>query len=43
MCGIVGRHLRNPDLHPRLGELLTATPGEMANGGSESAGEVVHT
>ena len=24
MCGIVGLHLRTPDLYPRLGELLTA-------------------
>jgi hypothetical protein len=24
MCGIVGLHLKNPGLQPRLGELLTA-------------------
>src|SRR5919206_2274990 len=24
MCGIVGLHLKNPGLHPRLGELLAA-------------------
>ena len=29
MCGIVGLHLRNPDLYPRLGELLSGMLGEM--------------
>ena len=28
MCGIVGLHLRNPDLHPRLGELLAQMLGD---------------
>jgi glutamate synthase domain-containing protein 1 len=42
MCGIVGLHLRNPDLHPRLGELLTGMLCEMANRGSDSAGVAVY-
>ncbi len=42
MCGIVGLHLRNPDLYPRLGELLTAMLCEMANRGSDSAGVAVY-
>ena len=37
MCGIVGLHLRNPDLYPRLGELLTGMLCEMANRGSDSS------
>lgn len=42
MCGIVGLHLRNPELHPRLGELLTGMLCEMANRGSDSAGVAVY-
>jgi methylamine---glutamate N-methyltransferase subunit A len=42
MCGIIGLHLRNPDLHPRLGELLTGMLGEMADRGSDSAGVAVY-
>ena len=42
MCGIVGLHLRNPDLHPLLGELLTGMLCEMANRGSDSAGVAVY-
>jgi glutamate synthase domain-containing protein 1 len=42
MCGIVGLHLRNPDLHPRLGELLTGMLCEMADRGSDSAGVAVY-
>jgi glutamate synthase domain-containing protein 1 len=41
MCGIVGLHLRNPELHPRLGQLLTAMLCEMADRGSDSAGGAV--
>ena len=37
MCGIVGLHLRNPNLYPRLGELLTGMLCEMADRGSDSA------
>ena len=42
MCGIVGLHLRNPELHPQLGELLTGMLCEMANRGSDSAGVAVY-
>jgi glutamate synthase domain-containing protein 1 len=42
MCGIVGLHLRNPDLHPVLGQLLTGMLCEMANRGSDSAGVAVY-
>ena len=42
MCGIVGLHLRNPDLHPRLGELLSGMLCEMSNRGSDSAGVAVY-
>ena len=41
MCGIVGLHLRNPELVPRLGELLTGMFCEMADRGSDSAGVAV--
>ena len=42
MCGIVGLHLRNPDLYPRLGELLTGMLCEMGNRGSDSTGVAVY-
>jgi methylamine---glutamate N-methyltransferase subunit A len=42
MCGIVGLHLRNPVLHPRLGQLLAGMLCEMANRGSDSAGVAVY-
>jgi glutamate synthase domain-containing protein 1 len=42
MCGIIGLHLRNPDLHPRLGELLSGMLGEMADRGSDSAGVAIY-
>jgi methylamine---glutamate N-methyltransferase subunit A len=42
MCGIVGLHLRNPQLHPRLGELLTGMLCEMGDRGSDSAGVAVY-
>jgi methylamine---glutamate N-methyltransferase subunit A len=42
MCGIVGLHLRNPDLYPRLGELLTGMLCEMGNRGSDSSGVAVY-
>ena len=29
MCGIVGLHLREPSLYPRLGELLTGMLGQV--------------
>jgi methylamine---glutamate N-methyltransferase subunit A len=42
MCGIVGLHLRNPELHPRLGLLLAGMLCEMADRGSDSAGVAVY-
>ncbi|WP_349270557.1 glutamine amidotransferase [Mycolicibacterium parafortuitum] len=42
MCGIVGLHLRTPDLYPRLGELLTGMLCEMGDRGSDSAGVAVY-
>ncbi|MEV2226613.1 glutamine amidotransferase [Nocardia vinacea] len=42
MCGIVGLHLRNPQLYPRLGELLTGMLCEMQDRGADSAGIAVY-
>ncbi|SCX28568.1 glutamine amidotransferase [Mycolicibacterium fluoranthenivorans] len=42
MCGIVGLHLRTPELYPRLGELLTGMLCEMSDRGSDSAGVAVY-
>lgn len=42
MCGIVGLHLRNPDLYPRLGELLAGMLCEMQDRGADSAGVSVY-
>lgn len=42
MCGIIGLHLRNPELHPRLGELLTGMLCEMEDRGADSAGIAVY-
>lgn len=42
MCGIVGLHLRTPELYPRLGRLLTGMLCEMSNRGSDSAGVAVY-
>ncbi|MDV6299150.1 glutamine amidotransferase [Dietzia maris] len=42
MCGIVGLHLRDPGLEPRLGELLTTMLGEMTDRGPDSAGVAVY-
>lgn len=42
MCGIVGLHLRNPELYPRLGELLTGMLCEMSGRGQDSAGVAVY-
>ena len=42
MCGIVGLHLRNPELEPRLGELLARMLGEMQDRGADSAGIAVY-
>ncbi|MFE2431556.1 glutamine amidotransferase family protein [Streptomyces sp. NPDC059373] len=42
MCGIVGLHLREPSLHPRLGELLAAMLGQVVERGPDSAGVAVY-
>jgi methylamine---glutamate N-methyltransferase subunit A len=42
MCGIVGLHLRTPELYPRLGELLTGMLCEMGDRGNDSAGVAVY-
>jgi methylamine---glutamate N-methyltransferase subunit A len=42
MCGIVGLHLKNPDLQPRLGELLTEMLEAMTTRGPDSAGIAVY-
>ncbi len=38
MCGIVGLHLRDPSLEPRLGELLTPMLTALTTRGPDSAG-----
>ncbi|KRE26841.1 glutamine amidotransferase [Mycobacterium sp. Soil538] len=42
MCGIVGVHLRTPELYPRLGTLLAGMLCEMGDRGSDSAGIAVY-
>jgi glutamate synthase domain-containing protein 1 len=42
MCGIVGLHLRTPELYPRLGELLSGMLCEMSDRGADSAGIAVY-
>ena len=42
MCGIVGLHLREPSLYPRLGELLTGMLCQVAERGPDSAGVAVY-
>ncbi|WP_006246727.1 glutamine amidotransferase [Mycolicibacterium tusciae] len=42
MCGIVGLHIRNPDLHPQLGELMSGMLCEMGDRGSDSSGVAVY-
>ncbi len=42
MCGIVGLHLRDDALQPRLGELVTAMLCEMSERGADSAGIAVY-
>lgn len=38
MCGIVGIHLKDPDLEPRLGELLVPMIEDLTGRGPDSAG-----
>jgi glutamate synthase domain-containing protein 1 len=42
MCGIVGLHLRDPELYPQLGHLLTGMLCEMEERGADSAGVAVY-
>ncbi len=42
MCGIVGLCLREPALHPRLGELLTGMLVQICERGPDSAGVAVY-
>ncbi|MGO4204533.1 glutamine amidotransferase family protein [Rhodococcus sp. TAF43] len=42
MCGIVGLHLREPSLYPKLGELLTGMLGQMVDRGPDSAGMAIY-
>lgn len=42
MCGIIGLHLRNEALQPRLGELLTGMLEAMTTRGPDSAGIAVY-
>jgi methylamine---glutamate N-methyltransferase subunit A len=42
MCGIVGLHLTDPALHPRLGELLAGMLGQVVERGPDSAGVAVY-
>ncbi|MER6526128.1 glutamine amidotransferase [Streptomyces sp. NPDC001508] len=42
MCGIVGLHLRSPELYSRLGEFLTGMLCEMEDRGADSAGIAVY-
>ena len=42
MCGIVGLHLRDPEWYPRLGRLLAAMLGQVAERGPDSAGVAVY-
>ncbi len=42
MCGIIGLHLKNPALQPRLGELLTEMLEAMTTRGPDSAGIAVY-
>lgn len=42
MCGIVGLHLRDAALQPRLGELVTGMLCEMSDRGADSAGIAVY-
>ena len=42
MCGIVGLHLRDPELFPRLGRLLETMVGGVVERGPDSAGVAVY-
>jgi glutamate synthase domain-containing protein 1 len=42
VCGIVGLHLRDPELHPRLGRLLETMLSQVEERGPDSAGVAVY-
>ena len=42
MCGIVGLRLKNPDLHPRLGELVVPMLDVLASRGPDSTGAAIY-
>ena len=42
MCGIVGLHLRDPELYPQLGRLLETMLGQVVERGPDSAGVAVY-
>jgi len=42
MCGIAGLQLRNPDLRPRLGELVVPMLGMLAGRGPDSTGVAIY-
>ncbi|MBC3193373.1 glutamine amidotransferase [Pseudonocardia sp. C8] len=42
MCGIIGLHLRDPDLHPQLGRLLEEMLAGVTERGPDSAGIAVY-
>ena len=42
MCGIVGLYAKNPDLRPRLGELVSPMLVELGDRGPDSAGLAVY-
>jgi len=42
MCGIVGLHLREPALYPRLGALLATMLSELVDRGPDSAGMAIY-
>ena len=42
MCGIVGLHLRDPELYPRLGSLLESMLCQVVERGPDSAGVAVY-
>ncbi len=43
MCGIVGLRLKNPDLHPVLGELVVPMLDVLASRGPDSTGVAIYT
>ena len=42
MCGIVGLFIKNPELEPKLGQLLSSMLVEMTERGPDSAGIAIY-